>query len=614
MSLEARDPGGAPGPWPYLGALALILLLHLFFLFSGMTPVLHGQLPDPDSYMRLVRVTHLYHTGNWFDGTVPRSNWPYGESQHWTRPADVLLLTGALALKPLLGFDRALFWWGAATAPLLHMAAALALVWAAAPLIQPARRLLVIAAYLVQIPIWLYGIFGRTDHHMLIILVFVLALGGTVRLMIPPVRPRVGLLAGALAGLGLWLSVEFLAFVAVIFATQTLAWIRCGGTRARTNLWHAVGLLLVTALAVLSEHAPSAWLTAEYDRVSVVHLLVAVLAGLFWWGADRMERRAGRPGSPAKRLVAAAVGAAAAGGVMLLVFPKFFLGPYVDYNLALWPISTDITKEVQPLVPTDRASLGSLLLHLGPAFLAVPYLLFQTARARGANLWSGWLPVALGLVAYVPLSLVMRRFSPYAAVLMAVVIADLAGVLFARLAAARGTARWFAIQGLVAAVLFAPMALAGVLVRGSPAAAGAPVGAPACPLDELIAELKKPEGLGRAPLAVLWSPNHGPQILYETPHAVITTLYPRNAKGQLDAYAIYTATDWDVAHALVAKRGIDLIVTCIQVPTYGARSDAPGMLDTELRRGVFPPWLAPVALGPAASRHFRVYRAVPASP
>lgn len=152
MTLEARPAEAPPGPLVYGAALALVLLLHLFFLFSGMTPVLDGHLPGGDSYMRLLRVSHLYETGVWTDMTLPRSNWPYGESQNWTRPADVLLLSGALALKPLLGFERALFWWGSVTAPLLHMAAALALVWAAAPLVAPSRRLLVVLALLVQIP------------------------------------------------------------------------------------------------------------------------------------------------------------------------------------------------------------------------------------------------------------------------------------------------------------------------------------------------------------------------------------------------------------------------------------------------------------------------------
>ena len=246
----------------------------------------------------------------------------------------------------------------------------------------PSRRLLVVLALLVQIPIWLYGIFGRTDHHMLIILVFILALGGTVRMLARPLGPRACLLAGAAAGLGLWLSLEFLVFLAAIFAALTLAWIRSGGSRARDGLWHAAGLTLVVLLAVLSERVPAAWLAEVHDRISAVHLLVAVLAVLFWAAASFAE---GRPAAatPARRSVIAVLGAVAAGAAMLAVSPKFFLGPFVDYSSEVWPISTEITKEFQPLVPRDPASLGSLMLHLGPALLALPYLCAKVLRRRG---------------------------------------------------------------------------------------------------------------------------------------------------------------------------------------------------------------------------------------
>ena len=43
---------------------------------------------------------HLAQTGNWYDGSLPRSNWPYGEALHWTRPLDVVLLAGTFLLVP----------------------------------------------------------------------------------------------------------------------------------------------------------------------------------------------------------------------------------------------------------------------------------------------------------------------------------------------------------------------------------------------------------------------------------------------------------------------------------------------------------------------------------
>ena len=177
MTSERTGAGdGAPGAWMFVFALALILLIHLFFLVIGHAAVLDGYLPGQDSYMRLVRVEHLHESGDWFDGTIPRSNWPYGEVQNWTRPFDVLMLSGALLLEPLLGFRQALYWWGSATAPLLHLATALALAWMVAPRFDRSRQFLVILVFLLQIPVWRHGIFGRTDHHMLIFLVFALAL------------------------------------------------------------------------------------------------------------------------------------------------------------------------------------------------------------------------------------------------------------------------------------------------------------------------------------------------------------------------------------------------------------------------------------------------------
>ena len=92
-------------PWALI--VALWALLHAGLVKIGASPVLDGNLVDPDSFMRLVRVTQLHETGAWYDTSVPRINAPYGDVLHWTRPFDVLLLVGAWALTPFLGFNRA---------------------------------------------------------------------------------------------------------------------------------------------------------------------------------------------------------------------------------------------------------------------------------------------------------------------------------------------------------------------------------------------------------------------------------------------------------------------------------------------------------------------------
>ncbi|HEX9768748.1 MAG TPA: hypothetical protein VGA50_06195 [Kiloniellales bacterium] len=606
--IPRADPA-APGTAMFFLAVALIPLIHLFFLLSGQSAVLDGFLPGQDSYMRLVRVEQLYQTGAWYDGTLARSNWPYGEVQNWTRPADVVMLSGALLLEPWLGFRQALYWWGSATAPLLHVATALALAWMVAPRFERSRQFLVVLLFLVQIPVWQHGIFGRTDHHMFIFLAFALALGGALRVMVGPLRPRDGLLAGALAGFGLWLTIEFLVVLAIIFAAFTIRWLVDGAGLARRYLWHALGLVAMVAVALVAERPPDAWLAAEYDRISVVHLLMALVAAGFWAAAAALEAR-GRAGEVRRRALIAAVGAVTAAGVMLLVYPRFFAGPFVEFSDELWAISTNRTAEFQPLMPKSVADLGSAIMKIGPALIAVPYLVYSTWRARGRNLADLWLLIALGLLLYLPLTLMMRRFAPVAAILLGLVMADLVARLLDRMSAARSAIARLGSAGLLVAVVFGHVAVGGALGRLL-APAQAEAGGPLCPMDALIDELNRPETVGPGRHAVLATPNFGPMILYLTDHAVVTTLYARNSAGQLDAFRIYTATDWPSARRLIEQRGIDLVVACIGKETYTDLSAGPGTLDSRLRRGEAPDWLQPLELGGAARKLYRIYRVSP---
>jgi hypothetical protein len=133
--------GGAlerePGPWtravPYLLAAAAYSLFHVLLIGLGGTLMSAGNLIGPDSYMRLVRVTELYETGAWFDITIERSNAPYGDDLHWTRPYDVVVLAGAWVLTPFLGFETALFRWGSLVSPIFHVALGVAAAWATSP-------------------------------------------------------------------------------------------------------------------------------------------------------------------------------------------------------------------------------------------------------------------------------------------------------------------------------------------------------------------------------------------------------------------------------------------------------------------------------------------------
>jgi hypothetical protein len=254
--------------------------------------------------------------------------------------------------------------------------------------------------------------------------------------------------------------------------------------------------------------------------------LSVVLAAGFWAAVAGLEAR-NVAGGVGGRAVVAALGAGCAAGVMLLIYPKFFAGPFVEFSEELWAISTDKTAEFQSLMPASLADLDSLFLHIGPALIAIPYLGYRTWRSRGANLLDFWLLVALGLLIYLPLTLIMRRFSPFAAILLGLVMADLVAHLLDRVSAARGAIGRLLSTGLIVLVVFAHFAVGGLLGRLFVAAPDR-AGELSCPLDVMIDELNRPETVGPGKHTVLAIPNFGPMILYLTEHAVVTTLYARN--------------------------------------------------------------------------------------
>ncbi len=593
---------------PYLLAVGLGLLVHTLVAGAGVTAVSEGQLHGTDGYMRLVRVTELYRTGIWFDDTVARANAPYGMSLHWTRPMDLLLLAGGWTLSPLLGFDKALYWSAAVLSPVLQLAMVLALVWATTPLLDLRHRCLLILAVFVQGPLVSTGLIGRADHHMLISLAFVVSIGFGLRLVMRPFDARLALAAGASLGFALWLSMEALLLLAASFAVLAATWLRRAGDRARKNLWHALGLSAMVAFAIAVERPPTRYLAEEYDRISVVHLAVALLALAFWAIVRLLEQRRGVGRAVPGRLVVAGLGAVAAGAVLFLVYPKFFGGPEVDVDPQLGPVFFELVNELRPLWPHDARSLGRFLTFLGPALVCVPFLVLLLAREKDPARWDGWFTLAVCLAVFLPLALLMMRFAPFAEVLLAVVLAELLGRLLS-LSEGVGSApaRIVLRSGLMLGLLTGFIGL-GALLSGPVQTAGLRA---SCGLQNAYALLGRPDGLGDRPRTVLAHFNHGPELLYRTPHAVVAAPYHRNTAGLVDSDAIFGAQDDALSRLLIQERGVDLVLFCPHGPALAqAAARGQSTFVGRLNQGQVPDWLQPVEVPPGFTGAFHLYEVV----
>ena len=166
------------------------------------------------------------------------------------------------------------------------------MIWAARPVIGSEARPYLVLIFMTQLSVVSYSLPGRVDHHTLQILLAVASVGLVLRLSVRPQRKGPAVLAGLVLGLGLWVSVEFILVVLLVMAALWLSWLRHGRMAGAPALGLAGGLAGSLVLALLSERPAAAFLTVEYDRVSVVFLVVALLHLLFWLLALWVEQRA----------------------------------------------------------------------------------------------------------------------------------------------------------------------------------------------------------------------------------------------------------------------------------------------------------------------------------
>lgn len=526
---------------PWLIAALVVAGVHVA-LGIAAGPGLWDGFVDGDSYLRVMRTLKWLAGGGWHDDLIPRANAPFGFVSHWTRPFDLALAALAAPLVPFLGLADGLHVAGIVFSPVVHVLAALALAWAARPILGANGAAVAAAATVAQVGIMKLAGFGIADHHFLFILLTTLALGFGLRaLMEPRACQCEAAAAGLLAALGLWLGTEMMVFLGLLLAVLGLAWVagvpRTG--KGARRLTHA--FMAGVAVALSLDRGSGGLLLQEHDRISVVHLFLAVLLALSWTVMTRWEKGKG----PAARL---GFGLGAAGGVaaaMIVLFPKVLKGPEVDIDPLLFQV-IDRVEEYGGL--TDA---GNLLGFLGSALIALPVALWKLRVERGKPAFWGWLLVLLAMVAFGAFTQRWVRWAPYAGLFFCIPLAE-ALLRLDAWAEGRGTLRLplKAVGGIL--ILIGPLAVGGALLPEKKSAT------PACSLPALAGTL---HGMP-VPETILASGNIGPELIYRTAHSVVATIHHRNEAGILDSIRILRAPDPEVARRGMARRGVTLIALC----------------------------------------------------
>lgn len=590
-------------------AVLVAIGLQLVLYVAGGAPLpLTGEeraLTGPDAYMRLLQVERLWLSGDWFDRVSPLTNFPLGETLHWTRPFDLLLLTGAAPLSLVLETPRdALYAWAVVLGPVLQVVGLFVLSWGTRPLLSD--RAFVGAALLFCLLPLAHGTFApaRPDHHGLQLLIAFTQMMILLRALHGETVVRPLLAAGLVAGLGLWVSPEALLGILVLSLALGLLWLVHGAPFLAAIEHYFWGLALATVAGFLLDRPPGEWMTEEHDRISIVHVALTVSLAVTWaaLAAVRPLRDAGRGG----RLAAGLAGAMVPALVMLALFPRFFGGPFVDVDPRLQAEWFDHIREVKPLLSAEPRTLGVLVLALGPLLAALPLALLRLRHASAA----GRQDAVLFLVAMavpLPLALAQARWAPYVEIgLLLPWVLVLVAILgwerpWPRLAGRPVPLR---VPAFVA-VLAGPVIVATGLLAGTPPAAGE---GGACPWPEVAPEIRGlAEREGRT-LGLLTFVHQGPEAVWRTGQGVVGSPYQRNHLGILDTHSVLRATDMEEARRLLEERRIDVVVLCREGHERLRYAEDGDSLFARLMDARAPDWLSPLPLSSAAAQAFVLYR------
>jgi hypothetical protein len=611
---------------------ALAVGQHYLFARNDGAVLRDGGLLDTDSYMRVMRIMDLYHGTGWYNTVTTKIGAPEGLSLHWTRPVDILILLPAL-LAHALGADtsRAVYWIGAGFSPFCHILACFAAVWAARPLWpSPANRFAALIL-LSNGAAFGYGVFGRADHHTLLLLLAVLMLGAMLRAALAGTTPayhwRWAAISGVFAGLGVWISPELMVPIVPVIATLGLFWLDApldleaaratdpanGNTEVRDwagpGAAFALGMAAVVALAIPIEQPPARWFAAEYDKISLPYLVLPLIWAAVFLLARRFGERFGG-GFRARALVGLVLGGAGF-GLLIAVFPDLLLGPLGNLNPRLKADFFDTIQEMQPLWPTSFGRLYTFLPMVGQAVAALLLLPLAFRAWRGRRRWAGLLLVMVFgflLIAALLHARLSVEFSPT----IAIFCAGFFSMLEMKLS---GAPRWQRLPALtltVIALTYAPLLISFALPHGQDAGT--------CKVTDLAAWMNaahpawpRPSSASsgpvesNAPIVLTDDISYAPELAFRTDYRFVAGPYHRNPQAIFDTIDVLTDTTGKTARGILDRRQVALVIRCTDVIVPRLQIAGAQSLYAWLGRGFPPAWLHPLALPPALAKHFKVF-------
>ncbi len=580
---------------------AIIFAVFAVFLFAAiqtarMEPNIQKngvEFIGTDTYMRMVRAQELYDGGSWYDSTIERNNFPYGDELHWTRLMDLLIIGEAKIIEPVTGIERAFELSGLTVSLVIGGFSILAMLWASSYMFEWSLTPIAIILFLSQYFALQYFAIGRPDHHSLIILFFISFFACAFRLVGKEKKRLWGFASAVAAAMAFWVSVETVFMPAVLALVLTLSWvIRGDDSMERLRIFSTTFAVLV-GIFILVERPFADIMVVEYDKISIPYLFLFSAMTLFAWGGSLVKN------SLKRQRIAYTI--ASGGGLLCLVlyfYPEMTKGPFAGVNPAIVPVWLSKVVEVQNIF---AISLGNAILYFGLPVVAATGLAYFFAKGKIVKP-TAWGMVALGLSTYMLLGMYQIRWIAYAQILSVFPAVLIVKQVFARIEKMKSLKLQVLARGLTIAVLCLSFLALDYIIMEKETNMGES--------DEAESSLKEvcewmDDRYQGAELVVLADVDCGPEILYRTKMSVISSPYHRNDEGILFYYDIMDEVDMEKAKSMMKSRFVKIIL--LDPPLqYNDNGSGRNALKKRLIDGKAPDWIKEVKF-PEAIKGYRIY-------
>ncbi len=586
--------------------LPIAVIVTLWALLMFLPPLMldipftEAAMPVVDGLMRHVWVAQLYEGGGWYNNIIADISAPHGGSLHWTHALDILIILGAQPLELFMDSPQALFWSGALICPLLLLGCLFGIAWTVIPLVGRNRWLPACIVALFQVSIFSYASLGLADHHTLLLFFEIILIGATIRMILDKSAGRAAIIAGLAGAGGLWVSPEMALGLIPCVMILTWLWLQQPEKWLPHLSAFSISLLCATALVIPIEYPPARWFETVYDKISFPYVILLACFAAFWLACRAVPALFNtRP----KRYVLLGSWAAASLGFIIWYSPGILFGSLSQVDPRIVDMWMNKVGEMSSLLPTGIWELGMMFAVLGLGFIAVPIIVHRVITRREDQFWNIYLFLAFGAAISFILTIQHARFGALAELFFVIALAIPLDDWLRKLAEHRagfiGLMESFLIiltLSFISIMIGTPIAQSREEARSESVQFGMDG---TCEVKDFMnfleSDLRWPTD---QKLIVGAHVNLGLRVVFHTRHQVVGTPYHRNGDAIYDTFTLMKTPDLAVAHDIVRKRQMDMIIICDKRYLEGrtAAADAPKHFFTDLAVGHNPPWLVPLDL------------------